>query len=76
MSCPTPTSPLWRKPDGSPLSCVEKIKVMNENLVELRQLAQDMLEDALLMGCSEGQVRDVLHQLVDQLVSAYPERQD
>lgn len=75
MSCPAPL-PLWRKPDGSPLSCVEKIKVMNENLDELRQLAQDMLEDALLMGCSERQVREVLHALVDQLVSAYPERRD
>jgi len=70
----TPT--IWRKPDGSPVSCVEKIKVLNENLEELQQLAQDALEDALLMGCSERQVREILHQLVDQLVSTYPEQHD
>lgn len=70
------TALVWRKPDGSPVSCVEKIKVLNENLAELRQLAQDALEDALLMGCSERQVREVLHSLIDGLVSTYPERCD
>lgn len=67
---------VWRKPNGSPVSCFEKIKVLNENLAELRQLAQDALEDALLMGCSERQVREVLHALVDELVSTYPEQND
>jgi hypothetical protein len=66
-------APIWRKPNGSPVSCTEKIKVLNENLGELRQLAQDALEDALLMGCSEQQVRDVLHTMIDELVSAFPE---
>ena len=38
--------PVWRTPEGEPVSCVEKIKVLNENLAELRGLAQDALEDA------------------------------
>jgi hypothetical protein len=63
--------PVWEQPDGSPVSCVEKIKVLNENYAELRQIAQDALEDALLMGCSEDQIRTALHQLVDQLVDPY-----
>lgn len=67
------TTPIWLKPDGSPLSCVEKIKVLNENLEELQQLAQDALEDALLMGGSERQIRDVLHRMIDQLEATYPE---
>jgi hypothetical protein len=62
---------LWRTPDGEPVSCVEKIKVLNENIEELRQLAQDALEDAILMGCDEGQVREVLHALVDGLANPY-----
>ena len=41
---------------------------------ELRQTAQDALEDALLMGCSESQMRLVLHELVDSLVNPYPEK--
>ena len=65
-------APVWRQPDGSPVSCVEKLKVLNENYEELRQIAQDALEDALIMGCSEQQVREALHQLVDELLNPYP----
>jgi hypothetical protein len=63
--------PVWRTPEGEPVSCVEKIKVLNENLAELRALAQDALEDAVLMGCDERQVRDVLAGIVDGLVNPY-----
>ena len=63
--------PVWRTPEGEPVSCVEKIKVLNENLAELRALAQDALEDAVLMGCDEPQVREVLGQIVAGLVNPY-----
>ena len=66
--------PIWHKPDGSPLACVEKIKVLNENLDELRELAQDAIDDAVLMGGTEAQVRSTLHALMDSLVSNYPEQ--
>jgi hypothetical protein len=36
----SPEFPLWQTPEGEPVSCVEKIKVLNENLAELRDLAQ------------------------------------
>lgn len=65
------TAPVWRQPDGKPVSCVEKIKVLNQNLDEIRQLAQDALEDAILMGCDEAQVRAVLQGLVDDLQNPY-----
>ncbi len=63
--------PVWRTPEGEPVSCVEKIKVLNENLEELRALAQDALEDAVLMGCDEAQFRRVLHALAEGLVNPY-----
>jgi hypothetical protein len=63
--------PVWRTPEGEPVSCVEKIKVLNGNLGELRSLAQDALEDAVLMGCDEAQVRQVLAQLMAGLVNPY-----
>lgn len=66
--------PIWHKPDGSPLACVEKIKVLNENLDELRQLAQDALDDAVLMGGTEAQVRATLLDLMRSLDSNYPEQ--
>ena len=42
--------PVWLTPDGKPVSCLEKIKVLNENLEEIRSLAQDALEDAVIFG--------------------------
>jgi hypothetical protein len=66
-----PEFPLWRTPEGEPVSCVEKIKVLNENLAELREMAQDALEDAVLMGCDEAQVREVLLGIVSGLVNPY-----
>ena len=63
--------PVWRTPEGEPVSCVEKIKVLNENLAELRELAQEALEDAVLMGCDEQQVREVLADLVGSIVNPY-----
>jgi len=63
--------PTWRTPEGEPVSCVEKIKVLNENLAELRELAQEALEDAVLIGCDEGQVREVMAGLVAGLVNPY-----
>lgn len=65
--------PTWRKPSGAPVSCVEKIKVLNENFAELRLIAQETLDDALLLGCSEAQAREVLRQMIDGLTSAYDE---
>jgi hypothetical protein len=63
--------PKWRRDDKSVVSCTEKVKVMTENFDELMQLAQDALEDGLLMEVSEAQMREALHKLVDQLVNPY-----
>lgn len=63
--------PIWKTPEGEPVSCVEKIKVLNENLVELQGLAQDALEDAVLMGCDEAQIREVLAGLISGLINPY-----
>jgi len=63
--------PTWRQPDGNPVSCVEKIKVLNDNLEELQEMAQDALEDAILMGCEETQVRQVLESLLASLNNPY-----
>ena len=57
----------WVRDDQSVISCTEKIKVMTENFDELKQLAQDAFEDGLLMEVSEKQMRDALHQIIDDL---------
>lgn len=63
--------PTWLDPEGKPLSCLEKIKVLNQNLEEIRQMCQDALEDAVLMGCDEPQFRQVLQDLIDSLENPF-----
>ncbi|HXZ55770.1 MAG TPA: hypothetical protein VEF92_01380 [Burkholderiales bacterium] len=68
---PRPSETVWRSPSGEIVSCVEKLKVLRENLEEIRQLCQDALGDALLMGCDERQFKQVLGNLVRQLENPY-----
>lgn len=57
----------WRDVHGRPLSCEEKLKVLEENLAEVRQVCQDAFEDALLMECDESQIREVFQAVVSGL---------
>ena len=66
--------PVWRSPQGDVVACVEKLKVLRENLEEIQQLCQDALEDAVLMGCDDAQFRGVLAELVHKLENPYQDR--
>ncbi len=66
-----PVETIWKRPDGSIVACTEKIKVLRENLEELRQIAQDAFEDALLMECEEAQIRAVFLETIVQLKNPY-----
>lgn len=68
---PMPALPDWHDDQGQIVSCTEKIKVMRENMQELYQSTQDAFEDALLMGCSEEQVRAFLQQLAAAVENPY-----
>ncbi len=70
-SCP---QTIWLSPAGEVVACVEKNKVLSENMEEIRQVCQDALEDAVLMGCDEQQFRAVLTELVQALKNPYPPR--
>lgn len=59
--------PVWRQPDGKPVSCLEKIKVLNQNVHEIETLCADALEDGVLMGCDVDQIKAALHSLIDEL---------
>jgi hypothetical protein len=61
----------WLDDQGESVSCTAKLDVLVETLTELRQAAQDALEDAILMGCRETQVREVLRSVIDGLVNPY-----
>ena len=61
------TPPTWRQSDGKPVSCLEKIKVLNQNIQEIEGLCADALEDGVLMGCDAQQIKAALHELIDGL---------
>lgn len=67
MTIAAPAS--WRQPDGTPISCREKLKVLAENHAELAQVMQDAFEDAVLMGVDEAAMRAVIGDMVRQLSS-------
>ena len=67
-------SPVWRQPDGKPVSCLEKIKVLNQNISEIETLCSDALEDGVLMGCDADQIRAALHELIDGLKTPHAKR--
>lgn len=64
-------SVIWREPDGKAVSCEEKLKVLDQNLAEIRQMCQDAFEDALLMRCDESQVRAVFAAVIENLKNPY-----
>jgi len=66
---------IWRTTEGKVIACVEKNKVLQENLAEIHQVCKDALEDAILMGCDEQQFLRVLADLVARLKNPYPPRE-
>ncbi len=63
--------PIWKSLSGERIACVEKIKVMRQNIVELQQIAQDLFEDGILMGIDPKQLRQYLIELMGSLENPY-----
>ena len=59
----------WVQTDGAPVSCTEKLRVLEENRAELAQMMQDAFEDAILMDVDEDCLRASFNAMVAQLKS-------
>lgn len=59
--------PVWHNDANEKVTCIEKIKVMEQGLDELVQIAEDLLVDGVLMGISKPQLRDTMAQLMQSL---------
>jgi hypothetical protein len=57
----------WIGRDGMPMSCEEKITLLNDNLQEIHELCQHAFEEAVQVGCSEEFMRIVLQDLIASL---------
>ncbi|MFT9064068.1 MAG: hypothetical protein ABF430_09720 [Acetobacter persici] len=62
---------LWVQEDGQPVSCHEKLRVLDENWLEVQDILRDAFEDAVLMGVSEQGMRARLTDLVASLTSPH-----
>jgi uncharacterized protein (UPF0335 family) len=58
---------VWPQQDGAPVSCREKLKMLEDNHAELAQVMQDAFEDAVLMGVDETAMRRILTEMVEHL---------
>ena len=67
MAAMAPTH--WPMPDGTPIACREKLRVLAENHVELAQVLQDAWDDAVLIGVDPAAFRAVLAAMIDGLRS-------
>ena len=56
----------WKDKNAKPVSCIEKIKILNDNIIEINQLTEDAIEDAILMGVDPDQVISVLLKSLNQ----------
>lgn len=59
----------WPLADGSPVSCREKLRTLEENHAEAAQILQDAFEDAILMGVDETAMRLIMADMVAGLRS-------
>ena len=66
-SAADPGADHWPRPDGSPVDCREKVRVLRENHGELAQTLRDCFDDAVLMGVDPEAMRDLLHRMVSAL---------
>ena len=53
---------IWKGANDENISCTEKIKILNENIIEINQITDDAIEDAMLMGADPNQVIEVIIQ--------------
>ena len=51
---------VWKGKNDEVISCSEKIKLLNENIIEIKRMSDDAIEDAVLMGADPKQVIDIL----------------
>jgi uncharacterized protein (UPF0335 family) len=57
----------WVNENNNVISCIEKIKILNENMAELTQTIKDVHDDAILMGVSNKNFKKNIALLFEQM---------
>ena len=65
------TSLIWRAKNKELISCNEKIKILNENFDELQLLIQSVIDDAVIIGCDEKDIKQKISNLLESIHFSY-----
>jgi hypothetical protein len=60
---------IWHSKNKEPLSCKEKILLLNNNILEFHELANEIYDEAILMGVRKEQIEEVLANTVKNINS-------
>ena len=65
---------LWKSKDDEIVSCEEKVKVLNENYDEIKNIIQNSFDDAILMGCDEDDFKKKISDLIKNIDFSYKQK--
>ena len=60
---------IWYSKNKEKLSCKEKILLLNNNILEFYELANEIYDEAILMGVRKEQIEEVLANTVKNINS-------
>ena len=60
---------IWYSKNKEKLSCKEKISLLNKNIMEFHELANEIYDEAILMGVRKEQIEEVLANTVKNINS-------
>ncbi len=58
---------IWLNKSQEIISCDEKLKILNENILELENNFQNIFDDAVIMGCDEKDFKKKVVKIVNNL---------
>ena len=58
---------IWLNKSQEIISCDEKLKILNENILELENNFQNIFDDAIIMGCDEKDFKKKVINIVNNL---------
>lgn len=74
---PLPKPPkVWKRKDGSIVSCISSVKELEMSWHEIASQLQEAYEDAVLLGVSKAEFKRAYMQLISELECDYDEKQD
>lgn len=69
-----PAPKVWKRVDGTTVSCTESVRVLTENWEEAAESLSEFYEDAVLLGVGKAEFKQALKSLIDQLECDWEEK--